>query len=60
MLLATTDAEFAAATSRLLDDLALRRSLGESARSWAAANIGIDHAVARFEQLYRRLIHGDE
>ena len=56
LLIATSDAEFAAAIIRLLDDIALRVRLGGAARAWTERNLSWSTRVERYEELYRELL----
>ncbi|MDH2424136.1 glycosyltransferase [Sphaerisporangium sp. TRM90804] len=55
-LLAGRDAaELAAHVTRLLDDAALARRMGEAARAWTASAFGLDRLASETEALYRSL-----
>ena len=56
--LATTDEEFAARISELLDDGDARKRLEERARAWAHENLTWAASVRAYEALYRRLLDG--
>ncbi|MDX6674762.1 MAG: polysaccharide biosynthesis protein PslH [Solirubrobacteraceae bacterium] len=56
--LATTDEDFAARISELLDDGNARKRLEERARAWAQENLTWDASVRAYEALYRRLLDG--
>lgn len=56
--LATTDEDFAARISELLDDGDARRQLEERARAWAHENLTWAASVRAYEALYRRLLDG--
>jgi glycosyltransferase involved in cell wall biosynthesis len=55
LLLAESNAEFAAAIARLLGDRELRRALAERARAWAQVNVGADARARAYEALYASL-----
>ncbi len=52
LLVAADAEEMADALASLLLDPARRRRLAESARRWAESNLGWEHGVAAFEELY--------
>jgi glycosyltransferase involved in cell wall biosynthesis len=56
--LATTDEDFAARISELLDDGDARKRLEERARAWAQENLTWAASVRAYEALYRRLLDG--
>jgi glycosyltransferase involved in cell wall biosynthesis/O-antigen/teichoic acid export membrane protein len=56
--LATTDEDFAARISELLDDGDARKRLEERARAWAQENLTWDASVRAYEALYHRLLDG--
>jgi glycosyltransferase involved in cell wall biosynthesis len=56
IFLAKTHEEFAERIALLLDDPALRRRLGEAARTWAQENLGWRPVVDAHERLYRQLV----
>jgi polysaccharide biosynthesis protein PslH len=58
LLVAQTDEDFVRAISRVFDDEALRRALGESARIWALANLAVEKSAEKFERLYERMLTG--
>ena len=55
LLVARNGEEMVDALASLLLDPARRRRLAESARRWAEANLGWEHGVAAFEELYGML-----
>ena len=58
LLVAQTDEDFVRAISRVFDDEALRRALGESARMWALVNLAVEKSAEKFERLYERILRG--
>jgi len=56
LLLADRSEEFAAVIAQLLDDPVARQRLGQSARTWAAANLNWDRSIAAYEALQDRLL----
>jgi polysaccharide biosynthesis protein PslH len=56
--LATTDEDFAARISELLDDAGARKRLEARALAWARENLTWDASVRAYEALYRRLLDG--
>jgi glycosyltransferase involved in cell wall biosynthesis len=56
IVLAETDAQFADAIDRLLDDPRRRAEIGACAREWAIANLSWESRRDRYEALYRRLL----
>ena len=56
LVLAERDQEFASAIVSLLDNVAVRRRLAESARNWAVRNLSWERSVAAYETLHERLI----
>lgn len=59
VLVAQTDEDFARAISRVIDDEALRRALGEAARTWALVNLTVEKSSQKFERLYERTLKGE-
>jgi glycosyltransferase involved in cell wall biosynthesis len=55
---AETDDDFAAAVVALLADESRRVAVAGRARAWAAANLGWDVSVQRYDELYRSLLAG--
>jgi glycosyltransferase involved in cell wall biosynthesis len=55
---AETDDDFAAAVVALLADESRRVAIAGRARAWAAANLGWDVSVQRYDELYRSLLAG--
>jgi glycosyltransferase involved in cell wall biosynthesis len=55
-VLAADASEMAEALASLLLDPARRRRLAENARRWAETNLGWEHGVAAFEDLYDKLV----
>jgi glycosyltransferase involved in cell wall biosynthesis len=56
LLLADRSEEFAAMIGQLLNDPVARQRLGQSARTWAAANLNWDRSIAAYEALQDRLL----
>ena len=56
VLFAETDDEFVDAVRNVLEDEALRGSLGAAARAWAEENLGWDATIEGYERLYRELL----
>jgi polysaccharide biosynthesis protein PslH len=56
LLLADSDADFAAALLELLDNPGLRIQLGAAARAWALENLGWERPVQAYDDLYRSLL----
>jgi glycosyltransferase involved in cell wall biosynthesis len=56
LLLAETDAEFVAATVRLLGDIELRRRLATAARAWAETHVSVDAVASAYAGLYASLL----
>ena len=58
LLLADQEHEFASQIVGLLNDPAARQRLAQSARGWAASNLGWSRSVAAYEALHDRLLSG--
>jgi glycosyltransferase involved in cell wall biosynthesis len=56
IVLADTDAQFADAINRMLDDPQRRSEIGARAREWAIANLSWESRLESYEALYRRLL----
>jgi glycosyltransferase involved in cell wall biosynthesis len=56
VLVAETDAEFAAALVQLLTDAELRQRLGAHARQWAEENLGWARTIVGYDRLYADLV----
>jgi glycosyltransferase involved in cell wall biosynthesis len=56
VLVAETDADFAARIGQLLDDRVLRLALAARAREWARARTGWERIVGAYEALYGQLM----
>lgn len=59
LLLADRDHEFASRIVNLLNDPAARRRVAQSARNWAASNLGWSRSVTAYEALHDRLLRRD-
>jgi glycosyltransferase involved in cell wall biosynthesis len=55
VIVAERDAEFAQALAELLENPALRSTIGGAAREWAGDRLDWRHAVAAYERLYESL-----
>jgi glycosyltransferase involved in cell wall biosynthesis len=58
VLLAESDADFAAAVAALIEDPPRRAALAGRARAWAVAHLGWQGCLAAWEDLYARLLEG--
>jgi glycosyltransferase involved in cell wall biosynthesis len=58
VVLAESDREVADAIVRLLEDADLRVAIGDNARKWAVANLGLETQLDAFDRLYQRLLAG--
>lgn len=58
LFLADSEADFADALVRLLQDAELRARLAGEARTWSQERMGWDRTAAEYERLYRRLLAG--
>lgn len=56
LLFADRSEEFALVIAELLNDPVARQRLGQSARTWAAANLNWDRSIAAYEALQDRLL----
>jgi glycosyltransferase involved in cell wall biosynthesis len=56
LLVPAGDAEaLASAIGRVLDDVALRRTLGVSARQFIERNCSLEQVASRYEEIYQQL-----
>ena len=60
LVLAERDHEFASAIVTLLDSVAARRRLAQSARIWAVNNLSWGRSVTAYENLHDRLLAADD
>jgi glycosyltransferase involved in cell wall biosynthesis len=60
VVVAETEAEFAAALLELLGDRERRTAIAKAARRWAEENLRLDSRVRAYEELYTSLVGGGE